>query len=916
MKHLLTLLLFALLSLTASAQSADAFQPFEAAFQQKQKLSPRLMQAYRDTLISLREAGQQDQALTHFKANLLPRMEELPSTVAVELWYWAARSAMDIIRYNDAIAYAKPAIQLSDASPEALEQHQRYDLKQMLAVAYVNIWEMDMAILAFEAILAFTDTDETDKANRRGRAYSAMAYAYGMKDQYEESEAYFKKAEEQCRKAPPESTCFINYYDFRESCYTRQQQYEKALAINKKALAIAERPNAPKAIRDKRYQLYYNIGRLYYYKNELESAIHYYKKARREQDTPKRSANIHTNIGSCYSSLGNHAAAAHHFDEAFRIVGFSLNRPHPFDGLPTTDFYLQIMLYFKGESEQDAYLSGEGLDHLYRARIYRKLCIMLLEKMGSELEEPGSARLLLDQFYYIYEEAINVSYMLYELTDSLHHLEAAYEYAARSKVMRVRELAQKAAKEEGLPAPLLARQLSLREAYTRLENRRFEQAGAIAELRDSALLAKQAYYRYMDSLRAVFPRYTQLWEAPPPPKLHELQAELRANGQGLLQYFIAYQYVFTFVITGEEVKLLKAPLPADLSDRVAGLREAIYQWVLTDKPELKARYTEDAHWLYEQLFAPVADLLPERVVIIPDHSLAYLPFDVLLSERPGTDALFSDYPYLLKRYQFSYAHSPYLLFAHHQERRRARRAQVLALAPSFDELSTVPSSIAARQREFGPLTANRQEVERLATLLPAELLVGEAATRQSFLAAAPEYQLLHLATHAKANNEKGGFSFLSFSEQPGDSTGSGRLYARELYSMSLPAELVVLSACETGIGQLSRGEGVMGLSHAFAKAGAKSLVTTLWRVSDQASAQLMGYFYEALSQGAPKDEALRQAKLRYLESVPPQQQHPFFWAAYIPQGDMSPVRLRAKRPWGYWGLAVVMFGLGLWWWRG
>jgi CHAT domain-containing protein len=115
------------------------------------------------------------------------------------------------------------------------------------------------------------------------------------------------------------------------------------------------------------------------------------------------------------------------------------------------------------------------------------------------------------------------------------------------------------------------------------------------------------------------------------------------------------------------------------------------------------------------------------------------------------------------------------------------------------------------------------------------------------------------------------------------------LYTRDLYTLDLNADLVVLSACETGIGQLSRGEGSISLSHGFAQAGARSLLNTLWRVSDEASAKMMATFYRYLKDGLPKDEALRRAKLDYLQSARGSERHPFYWGAYTITGDISPV---------------------------
>ena len=110
---------------------------------------------------------------------------------------------------------------------------------------------------------------------------------------------------------------------------------------------------------------------------------------------------------------------------------------------------------------------------------------------------------------------------------------------------------------------------------------------------------------------------------------------------------------------------------------------------------------------------------------------------------------------------------------------------------------------------------------------------------------------------------------------------------RDIYNLSLNADLVVLSACETGIGELKRGEGIISLARAFAYAGAKSIVTTLWSVDDARTKDLMVFFYRNLLQGMPKDEALARARSDYFEKYKGANAHPYFWAGFVGIGDME-----------------------------
>jgi len=138
--------------------------------------------------------------------------------------------------------------------------------------------------------------------------------------------------------------------------------------------------------------------------------------------------------------------------------------------------------------------------------------------------------------------------------------------------------------------------------------------------------------------------------------------------------------------------------------------------------------------------------------------------------------------------------------------------------------------------------------------------------------------------HTILDDDNPMYSKLVFS-QPGDSLNDGLLNAHEIYNMKLNARMVVLSACNSGDGKFLKGEGVMSLARGFFYSGCPSLVMTLWTVEDLSGSTLMSSFYKFLSQSFPKDVALQQAKLDYLESADPLKSHPYFWSGYVAIGD-------------------------------
>jgi CHAT domain-containing protein len=194
---------------------------------------------------------------------------------------------------------------------------------------------------------------------------------------------------------------------------------------------------------------------------------------------------------------------------------------------------------------------------------------------------------------------------------------------------------------------------------------------------------------------------------------------------------------------------------------------------------------------------------------------------------------------------------------------------------------------------MAPLPHSGEEVYAVAKTTGGSAQTGATATKSYFIREAPKYKVLHLATHAQANDRAGDFSFLVFAPQQDQSSGE-RMYVSEIYGLQLNAELITLSACETGLGQLYRGEGIVSIARAFASAGAHSIVQSQWVVSDAHTKDLMEMFYQNLKAGQPKDVALRKAKQEYLLKFPGESAHPYFWAGFILMGDNKPLSFFQK----------------------
>lgn len=325
----------------------------------------------------------------------------------------------------------------------------------------------------------------------------------------------------------------------------------------------------------------------------------------------------------------------------------------------------------------------------------------------------------------------------------------------------------------------------------------------------------------------------------------------------LLEYVLGRDGSFLFVITRAGLHTYRLPPKTVIEPLVQDLRAAL------DWPSRHAfgRYVSAAQQLYALLLAPASTVLQAypRWLIAPDGALYHLPFEALLAE--GKLPARADYralDYLLKQRTISYVPSASVLAS---LRQRAAPAPEASSAKTFlavaDPSNALPR-LAQASREAAEIARLYQPAE---TLLLTRELASEEQVKQH-----PEIRrarFLHFATHGRMSEAQPQTSGLLLAPAPA-AQEDGLLQIAEVLELKLQAELVVLSACETGLGKTLSGEGVLGLTRAFLSAGARSVAVSLWQVADASTAELMVDFYRQVKSQPDKAEALRQAKLNLL----------------------------------------------------
>ena len=207
---------------------------------------------------------------------------------------------------------------------------------------------------------------------------------------------------------------------------------------------------------------------------------------------------------------------------------------------------------------------------------------------------------------------------------------------------------------------------------------------------------------------------------------------------------------------------------------------------------------------------------------------------------------------------------------------------------------------------MGTLSYNQQEIEQAATLWPGQVWLGDQASEQHLkdLNAKGPY-LLHFATHALAEDKNPMLARLYLSTDTAHAQ-DGILHGYEIYGLRLPSKLTVLSACQTGLGPLARGEGIMSLARAFRYAGSEQLLTTLWTTDDRSAAKISAHFFEGLKSGARPSEALTESQRQYFSQADPFHRHPFFWGGMVLIGADEVIESPWMFPW-QWSFGTILF---------
>jgi len=530
------------------------------------------------------------------------------------------------------------------------------------------------------------------------------------------------------------------------------------------------------------------------------------------------------------------------------------------------------------------------------------LAIRLFESIISSYKDEKTKIIINDYNYDIYNLAVIAARELYERTLNREYLELAFEFSEKGKsAVLLSSLRELEAKEIGvIPDSIrmleqnLNKELSVYKNYVYDESQKIEpDSNKISGWKRIIFEKSLIYDSLISSIEEVYPEYYNLKYTNKAIALDQIQDHLDEN-RAFIEYKLADSLLVVFFITKDTAILSSCNLTGDFKSRVVDYVSTLNKFPeVSNKSESLNDFMNKSQYLFDILIGkslPIENY--PNLIIVPDDVLGYLSFETLInSNDTTTKSGFGDFDYLIQSHSITYSYSGTLLFQH-LLKKKPNKTKYLAMAPSYSHIEQTAGDSYTNLRDIEkyltPLQYTIEEVKNIGAFFPGKLLLDDEATEANFKKYASNFGILHFAMHTLINDEDPLTSKLIFTLD-NDSVEDGFLNTYEIYDLNLNADLAVLSACKTGAGKLSKGEGIMSLARGFLYAGVPGIIMTLWEVEDVSSANIMEEFYRNLKEGLPKDIALRDAKLAYLGSADQLQSHPYFWAAFVQIGDNSPV---------------------------
>jgi CHAT domain-containing protein/tetratricopeptide (TPR) repeat protein len=732
--------------------------------------------------------------------------------------------------------------------------------------------------------------------------------------------------------------------------YENLSDYQLALNNYMQALQIFQDDGALDGVSVSTYM----IARIYHLQENFDQAVAYYErclKLSRAAGKARTEVNALNEIARIYAFQGRHDLAAKQYQVVERF--YERNGDQRNRALALNTYGDSLFQQKQIPRALDAYsralpiiekIGDKGilittLYNLARANLasddpevalpFIKRSLKIIEDLRANVASPEFRISYFSGVRQHYELCIEILRRLDRLHPGQGFEAEAFLVSEKSRARLLLDLVResRASIREGAAKPLLDRERELKglirtQAQYRLElSSTGRDATELAEVENQLAQLRAQYQDIEAQLRQRNPYLASL-EQLAPLTLEQIQKELRDDTM-LLEFSLGDERSYLWAITSSSIRTYELParkiIEGDARDLLALITAR--QGIEGQSPnEYQAKIETSEHLYYEKasslsriLFGQLADQLGnKRLIVVPEGALQYVPFEALPAPVNSKTLLLETNEVIVEP-----SFSALIAIRNSIVRHASSRAKLLAVIADpvlsrddervhSDPLTALaasspePFEAVTRAGGLTRLAHAAEEADAISTVAPwGSTMVAKGFDASREIAMSPnigEYQIVHFATHGVLDSEHPELSgiVLTMVDPKGVRT-NGLMPLHDIYSLDLSAELTVLSACQTALGKDIKGEGLVGLTHAFMSAGAKSVVASLWKVDDRATAVLMAHFYEAmLQQGMSPAAALRSAKLKMMQDK--QWNAPYYWAGFVLQGEYTN-RISVDHPW-------------------
>jgi CHAT domain-containing protein len=773
-----------------------------------------------------------------------------------------------------------------------------------IGIVYCEKDEYDLALQYHFNALQIRKELHGEKHTDVAESYKNIGSVYYEKSDYDLTLQYYFKALEIYKELLGEKhTAVAVSYNNIGVVYCDKNDYDLALQYHFNALEIYK-----ELLGEKHSGVatsYINIGVVHADKNEYELALQYYQKA---IASSLRSFNDTVNVNSV-PFIKDYLS----WDELLA------------DLQAKAKIYVTLSTYTKPDSDSDSlqqkplsgFIDTSRAELLKLALRHYQACDTLINQARQSIITKSDKLALGEQASEVYKGAVNVCINLSASSrpdSASYYNEQAFYFSEKNKSSVLLEAlaGAEAQKFAGIPDTLLKKEHKLQIDIALYKRILAEQPDSAKEIifRDKLFKASRQYDELITVFESQYSEYYELKYNLKPAGVQEIQKTLDPE-TAIISYLTGDSIITIFTITKNNLDIKTVPAIENLAYTIGVFR---YGLLYPNSSMSAGDYKRYAYEMYKQLIPENVNERIKNLIIIPDAELSMIPFEALLTETPG-DKEWKEMTFLVKIYTISYSYSANLFYKTFPKEETTKIEYTdlndwLALAPVFDDFNTAGLSIRTRELlqqldtisgdttgtrgilikggYIRPLPGTEYEVQAIFKQFDEKgkkaLVQIKENANEEFIKSGElmNYRLLHFATHGFVNTLKPELSGLLLAQ---DTTinEDGILYSGEIYNLNLNADLTVLSACETGLGEIKKGEGLIGLTRALLYAGSKNIIVSLWKVADKSTSDLMIDFYKNLLEAKQEkqefSQALQQAKLKMIDEG--KYAHPFYWSPFI-----------------------------------